>query len=98
VLLGRRIGGLEARHTTREVVKIMAATGVAVVAMLAAVWCVNQVTTDGDVRAVLQLAAGGAAGGLAFLAAAKAVEVEDLSLLTHLIPRRSRGAKLESTG
>ncbi|MGH9278348.1 MAG: murein biosynthesis integral membrane protein MurJ [Acidimicrobiales bacterium] len=97
-LLGRRIGGLEGSHTAAEVAKVVAATAVAGAAMLAAVWCVDQVTAEGDVRWLAQLVGGGAVGAVAFLVAARVAGVEDLSLFKQLLPRRSRGAKVGATG
>jgi putative peptidoglycan lipid II flippase len=90
VLLGRQVGGLEWRQTARELAKVTAASVVAAGAMLAAVWSVSAVIKAGDLRGLLQLGFGGAAGIGAFLVTARALHVEDLSLFVRLIPRRAR--------
>jgi putative peptidoglycan lipid II flippase len=92
VILARRIGGLEARHTGRELTKITVAAAASAVAMLAAVWTVSSLIGPGDLRSLVQLAVGGAAGAGVFVAAAAALGVEDLALFARLIPRRLRRA------
>ena len=96
VVLRRRIGGLEEGHTARELAKITVASAVSAATMVLAVWAVSSWIGPGDLRALVQLALGGVAGALSFLAAARALGVEDLSLLTRLLPRRGRGAAASS--
>ena len=88
--LSRAIGGLDGRHTAREIAKSAAAAVVSGVAMLAVVSAVAAATDPGDVRAIVQLVGGGAVGLVAFIVAARALRVEDLNLLTRLLPRRLR--------
>jgi putative peptidoglycan lipid II flippase len=95
VILAKRIGGLEARHTARELGKITGATLVSAAAMVLSVWVVASWIGPGDVRALVQLALGGVVGGATFLAAAHTFGVEDLSLFTRLL-RRGRGAAIAS--
>ena len=87
ILLSRRLGGLEGRHTARELAKVTAASAVSAGAMLAAVWGVSAVVEPPDLRALLQLGVGGAAGVASFVAAARALRVEDLSLFSRLLRR-----------
>ena len=90
VLLSRRIGGLATGRTVAALAKASAASVVAAVAMVLAVAGVNSAMGPGGERALVQLVAGAAAGGLAFLAAAKALRVEELDTLRNLLPGRSR--------
>jgi putative peptidoglycan lipid II flippase len=87
-LLSRRIGGLEWRETSSALAKVTGASVVAAVAMLLALWAVSSTIGPGDGRALLQLALGGTAGLVAFLVVARAAGVEDLALLTRLVPAR----------
>jgi putative peptidoglycan lipid II flippase len=89
-LLGKQVGGLEGRHTARELGKVVAATVVSAAAMLGAVGLVSVAVEPEDLRALLQLIVGGAVGMASFVVAAHAVGVEDLSLFTRLIPGRFR--------
>lgn len=90
--LARRIGGLEGRHTVRELTKIAIASAAAAAAMVLSLWAVSAVVRPGDARAIVQLAAAGAAGLATFVGVARALAVEDLSLLSRLVPRRARVA------
>jgi len=88
--LSRAVGGLDGRHTAREIAKSAAAAAVSGVSMLAVVWAVSAATVPGDVRAAAQLVVGGAVGLVMFVLAARALRVEDLDLLSRLLPRRIR--------
>lgn len=90
-LLARRVGGLEGRHTVRELGKVVAASAAATATMAAGVAVVASVTDPGDVRAVLQLVVAGGAGLAVFVAVARALSVEDLALLARLVRRARRG-------
>jgi putative peptidoglycan lipid II flippase len=88
VVLARRIGGLELHHTVAQLGRITAAAVVAAAAMLAVSVAVSAALAPGDVRAVLQLVAGGGTGLVTYLAAARALDVEDLAFLARLLPHR----------
>ncbi len=90
ILLSRRIGGLATRRTFAALARSSIASVVAAVAMILAVAGVNRVMGAGGERALVQLVAGAVAGGLAFLAAAKALRIEELDTLRNLLPGRSR--------
>ncbi|MFN2606573.1 MAG: murein biosynthesis integral membrane protein MurJ [Acidimicrobiales bacterium] len=90
VVLARRIGGLEAGHTVRELAKAAVATAVATAAMLVAQALVREAVAPGGARALTELVVAGAAGGVAFLVVARALRAEDLSLLAGLLPGRLR--------
>ena len=89
-LLGKQVGGLDGRHTARELGKVVAASVVSAAAMLAAKWAVSVAVGPEDLRALVQLVIGGAVGMASFVAAAYARGVEDLSLFTRLVPGRFR--------
>ncbi|HJV08146.1 MAG TPA: murein biosynthesis integral membrane protein MurJ [Acidimicrobiales bacterium] len=90
VLLSRRIGGLVSAQTFTALARAAVASVIAAVAMLLGVAAVNASMGPGGERALVQLVAGAAAGGLAFLAAAKALRIEELDMLRNLLPGRSR--------
>ena len=92
VLLSRRIGGLDTRRTVRALGRTAVASVVAAVAMFLAVRGVNAVMEPSGERALAQLVAGVAAGGAAFLAAARALGIEELQTLRNLLPGRPRAA------
>ena len=92
VLLSRRIGGLGAGRTFAALGRAAAASIVATLAMLAALQGVNAVMGPSAARALVQLLAGVIAGGIAFLAAAKALRIEELDTLRNLLPGRSRAS------
>ncbi|HEX2046411.1 MAG TPA: murein biosynthesis integral membrane protein MurJ [Acidimicrobiales bacterium] len=92
VLLSRRIGGLDTVRTTTALGRAAAASLVAAGAMLLAVAGVNAVMGPSGERALVQLAIGTVAGGVAFLAAAKALRIEELDVLRNLLPGRSRAS------
>jgi putative peptidoglycan lipid II flippase len=98
VILARRIGGLETAHTLAELGKMTAAAVVAAAAMMLSLWGVSSVIGPGDVRALVQLVVGAAVGLIAFLAAARALAVEDLSLFTRLLPKGRRRADVPAGG
>ncbi len=90
VLLSRRIGGLDAARTFAALGRAAAASLLAAGAMLLAVWGVDALMGPGGERALAQLLAGVIAGGVAFLAAAKALQIEELDTLRNLLPGGSR--------
>ena len=90
VLLSRRIGGLGSARTFAALGRASAASAIAAIAMVLAVAGVNAVMGPGGERALVQLIAGAGAGGIAFLAAAKALLIEELDMLRNLLPGRSR--------
>ncbi len=88
VVLARRIGGLEARHTFAELGKIFAASGVAAAAMVAGVVVARGTMDPGGGRALVELLGGGVLGLGAFLVAAKVLRVEDLAVFKRILIRR----------
>jgi len=90
VMLSRRIGGLDAGGTVAALGRAAIASVVAAGAMYVGVQAVNAVMGPGGERALVQLLAGSAAGGLAFLAAAKVLHIEELATLRRLLPGRAR--------
>jgi putative peptidoglycan lipid II flippase len=92
VLLSRRMGGLGLAGTAGALGRAAGASVVAAGAMALAVAGVNSVMGPSGERALAQLVAGGAAGGVAFLAAARALRVEELETLRNLLPARLRSA------
>lgn len=92
VLLSRRMGGLDVGRTFGALGRAAGASAVAAGAMVLAVAGVDTVMGPSGARALVQLAAGGLAGGIAFLGAAKALRVEELDTLRNLLPGRSRSS------
>jgi putative peptidoglycan lipid II flippase len=93
VLLARRIGGLDKGRTAAALARAALASLVAAGAMILAVQAVSSVLAPGGERALAQVLAGAAAGGVAFLAAAKLLRIEELNALRSLLPgRRARTA------
>ena len=92
ILLSRRIGGLNTARTVRALGRAVAASAIAAGAMIVAVAVVDSVMGPSGERALAQLVAGGVAGGLAFLGAAKALRVEELEMLGTLLPGRLRSS------
>jgi putative peptidoglycan lipid II flippase len=90
VVLSRRLGGLEARHTLRELAKVGGATLVATGAMLAAQAAVQATIAPGGVRALAEVVVAGGAGAVVFVVAARALGAEDMALLVNLVPGRFR--------
>jgi putative peptidoglycan lipid II flippase len=88
VILTRRVGDLETRHTLDELVKVAAASILAADAMLAVLALTGWVLDDGDVRAFLQVVLGGAAGVAVFVYVADRLGVEDLGLFRRVVPAR----------
>jgi hypothetical protein len=60
--------------------------------MIVAVAGVDSVMGPSGERALVQLVAGGLAGGVAFLVAAKVLRVEELDTLRNLLPGRLRSS------
>jgi putative peptidoglycan lipid II flippase len=92
ILLSRRIGGLDTGRTTAALGKAAVASLVAAGAMALALAGVNAVMAASGERALVQLAVGTIAGGVAFLGAAKALRIEEMDMLRHLLPGRSRAS------
>jgi putative peptidoglycan lipid II flippase len=90
VPLSRAIGGLEGPRVLAELAKVAAASGVMVVVMLLVTAGVKSGTNPGTGRDVLQLLAGGGAGLVAFVIAARVVRVRDLAFFRDLLPARFR--------
>jgi putative peptidoglycan lipid II flippase len=87
-LLTQRVGSLQARKTVTEFVKVAAASIVAADAMLAFLALGEAIFGAGDVRALFQLAFGGAAGLAAYVFVGRRLGIEDLELLERLLPGR----------
>lgn len=87
-LLAKRVGGIEARRTAFEVTKVSLAAGVMALAMLLVLRGVASAIDPGELRSLVQLVLGGLAGLGAFLAAARVLRVDDLSVLRRLVPGR----------
>ena len=90
VLLSRRMGGLDSARTFGALGKAAAASVIAAGAMLLALAAVNSAMGPSGERALAQSVAGIVAGGIAFLAAAKALRIEELDMLRNLLPGRRR--------
>jgi putative peptidoglycan lipid II flippase len=90
VPLARAMGGLEGSRVVAELGKVLAASLAMVVGMLAVTSAVKSGTEPGNVRDVLQLIAGAAAGVLVFVTAAWALRVRDLAFFRDLLPARFR--------
>ena len=90
VPLARAIGGLERSRTVVELGKVALAAGAMAGAMLLVLAAVRSGTEPGDARDLLQLAGGGAAGAIVFVAAAWALRVRDLAFFRDLLPARFR--------
>jgi putative peptidoglycan lipid II flippase len=90
VMLSRRMGGLGSARTFAALGRTAVASVVAAGAMIVAVQAVNAAMGPSGERALAQLVAGLLAGGIAFLAAAKALRLEELDTLRNLLPGRSR--------
>ncbi|HEX3621326.1 MAG TPA: murein biosynthesis integral membrane protein MurJ [Acidimicrobiales bacterium] len=90
VLLSRRIGGLDKARTTSALTRAAAASVVAAAAMFVGMQVVSSVMHPGGERALAQVLLGGAAGAMAFLAAAKLLRIEELDTLRNLLPGRGR--------
>jgi putative peptidoglycan lipid II flippase len=88
-VLTRRVGDLESRRTLLELGKVVAASIVAADVMLGVVALTDAALDPGDLRALVQLLIGGAAGLGAFLVVARWLRVEDLELFRKLLPGRS---------
>jgi len=89
-MLAKRVGGLESAKTVRELTKTVFASLASATVMLAALWFASAFAR-GDARAVLQLVLGGGAGLVTFVAAARALRIEDLATFGRLLPRKLRG-------
>ncbi|MDQ4131768.1 MAG: murein biosynthesis integral membrane protein MurJ [Actinomycetota bacterium] len=88
MVLARRIGGLQRRHTTIEVGKVVVASAAAGVAMLAGRWLAEQAIGNQTAEALVEVIVGGGLGALVFLGCAHLLRVEDVGLLRRLLPRR----------
>jgi putative peptidoglycan lipid II flippase len=90
VPLGRAIGGLEARRTVTELVKVALASAAMAGAMLGVVALVQSALSPGDGRALASLGAGGVVGVVVFVAFAWALRVRDMAFFVDLLPARLR--------
>jgi len=90
VPLARVMGGIEGPRVAAELGKVALASCLMVAAMLLATSAVRSGTNAGDVRDFAQLAAGGVAGVVVFVAAARALRVRDLAFFRDLVPARFR--------
>ncbi|MDQ6915909.1 MAG: murein biosynthesis integral membrane protein MurJ [Actinomycetota bacterium] len=88
VMLARRVGGLERGRTLDQLVRVTVASAVCAGAMLGTVAVVSDALSPGGVRSLVELVAGAAVGLVVFLVAARALDVEDLSLFRRLLPGR----------
>jgi putative peptidoglycan lipid II flippase len=88
VVLARRIGGLEARHTLAELGKTFVASAVAAAAMYGGAALARSAMAPGDVRALVELVTGGVVGLAGFLGTAKVLGVEDLAVFRRILVRR----------
>lgn len=89
LLLRRRVGPLGARKTLTEFGKVTVASVVAGGVMLLALVIGDALLPAGEARALFQLVLGGLGGTGAYLLVAHRLGVEDLALLTRLLPRRA---------
>ncbi len=87
-VLTRRVGDLQARRSLVELVKVVAASILAADAMLAVVALSEWGLDEGDLRSLVQLIVGGAAGLATFVYVAGRLRVEDLALFRRLVPAR----------
>ena len=85
-LLARRMGGLELRRTAREIAKVTVASGAAAAVMVVVAGATAGLAAEGDLGALVQLATAGVAGLATFLAAARVLAVQDLSVFRRLLP------------
>jgi putative peptidoglycan lipid II flippase len=92
VLLVRRIGPIATRSNWVEMGKAVVASAACAGAMLVVLVAVQEVVDPGELRALVQLVVGGAAGLGVFLAVAKALGAKDLDAFKRLIPGRLRRA------
>jgi putative peptidoglycan lipid II flippase len=90
VPLARRIGGLEARRTLTELIKVAAASAVMALAMLGVVAAVRSSMGAGTGRSLVELALGGGLGLGVFVALAWMLRVRDLAFFRSLLPARAR--------
>ena len=86
ILLSRRIGGLDTARTTAALGRAAVASVLAAAAMFAGVHLVNAVMGPSGERALAQLLVGAAAGGVAFVVAARLLHIEELDTLRALLP------------
>lgn len=86
VLLARRAGGLDAARVASALGRTAAASAVAGAGMLATVQAIKMVIPAGGERALVELLAGAAVGGLVFLGAARLLRIEELDSLRNLLP------------
>lgn len=87
-MLARRIGGLEARHALAELAKILAASALATVVMVAVSAAARSMLPAGGGRALVEFLAGGVLGLAAFVGVAKVVRVKDISGFRRILVRR----------
>ncbi len=89
VLLRRRVGPLGARKTLTEFGKVTIASVVAAAVMLGALLLGDALLSAGEGRALFQLVLGGLGGLGAYFVVARTLNIEELALLTRMLPRRA---------
>jgi putative peptidoglycan lipid II flippase len=85
-LLARRVDGLRGLGLATELAKVTLAGAAAAAAMLAVREGAAGLVDAGELRALLQLGAGGAAGAVVFVALARFLRVRDLASFRRLLP------------
>jgi putative peptidoglycan lipid II flippase len=98
VPLARRIGGLYGRDTLAELAKVTAGCAAMAGVMLLVLAGVRAAMEPGDLRALVELAAGGLAGAGVFVGAAWALRVRDLAFFLELLPGRRGAAAAPAAG
>jgi putative peptidoglycan lipid II flippase len=91
-MLVRRIGPIAQRSNWIEMGKAVIASAACAAAMLLVVAGVERVIEPGELRALVQLVVGGAAGLGVFLLVARGLGAKDLDAFKRLIPARLRRA------
>jgi putative peptidoglycan lipid II flippase len=90
VLLVRRLGPIAGRQNWIEMGKALIASALCAAAMVVVLLGVAELIGPGELRALVQLVAGGLAGGAVFFVAAKLMGARDLEALARLVPARFR--------
>ena len=89
VVLRRELGPFGARQIVTEFGKVLVAAALMCGAMLLVVDGLDDAMSDGDLRATLELAAGGLVGLAVFAALAKLLRIRDIAVFSRLIPGRA---------
>jgi putative peptidoglycan lipid II flippase len=96
-LLSRRIGGLGGAGIVRAVSRMLVAGLVMLGTTLLVAEAVSLVVAPGLVRDLITVVAGVAVGAGVYLAAARLLRVEELTLLLDIVRRRRRGSATRGT-